>query len=236
MTEHAGGAGLKGLLFDKDGTLFGFQATWGGWCADLITSLAPDAPDVQADLARRLRLDPVRRLFFADSAVIAGTLDDSVALMLPALKEWTADALHRRLLAESLSVVPVEAVPLVPYLQRLRRAGILLGVATNDSEEPARTQLAALEVETAFDFIAGADSGFGAKPGAGQCLAFAEATGLAPGEIAMVGDSLHDLRAGGAAGMRRVAVLTGVAEAEDLAPEADLVLDDIGQLPAWLGL
>jgi phosphoglycolate phosphatase len=34
--------------------------------------------------------------------------------------------------------------------------------------------------------------------------------------------------------MRTVAVLTGIAGAEELAPHADVVLRDIGALPAWL--
>ena len=50
----------------------------------------------------------------------------------------------------------------------------------------------------------------------------------------MVGDSRHDLEAGRAAGMRPVAVLTGIARAADLAPHAEVVLPDIGALPAWL--
>jgi phosphoglycolate phosphatase len=50
----------------------------------------------------------------------------------------------------------------------------------------------------------------------------------------MVGDSLHDLHAGRAAGMRTVAVLTGMASHADLAPHADLVLPHIGHLPDWL--
>jgi len=50
----------------------------------------------------------------------------------------------------------------------------------------------------------------------------------------MVGDSLHDLHAGRAAGMQCVAVLTGVAEAAELGPAADIVLPDIGHLAAWL--
>jgi phosphoglycolate phosphatase len=50
----------------------------------------------------------------------------------------------------------------------------------------------------------------------------------------MVGDSRHDLMAGRAAGMRTVAVLTGIAEAPELAPLADAVLPDIGHLADWL--
>jgi phosphoglycolate phosphatase len=52
----------------------------------------------------------------------------------------------------------------------------------------------------------------------------------------MVGDSTHDLHAGRAAGMVCVAVLTGVADRDELAPHADVVLDTIADLPRWLGL
>jgi phosphoglycolate phosphatase len=127
-----------------------------------------------------------------------------------------------------------EAVPLAPLLATLRGRGLRLGVATNDSEAPARQHLAAHGITGFFDFIAGQDSGHGAKPGPGMCLAFAERLALAPARVAMVGDSRHDLLAGRSAGMRTVAVLTGMARAEDLAELADAVLPDIGALPAWL--
>ena len=52
----------------------------------------------------------------------------------------------------------------------------------------------------------------------------------------MIGDRTHDLDSGRAAGMTTVGVLTGLATRADLAPHADVVLDDIGALPAWLGL
>ncbi|MEM1430677.1 MAG: HAD family hydrolase [Pseudomonadota bacterium] len=227
---------IEGLLFDKDGTLFGFQATWGGWTVNLLRNLAPDRPDIQRDLAARLRLDLARGAFDPASPVIAGTLDDSIDAMLPALGGWSRERLTGHLLEESRAVQPVEAVPLVPLIGQLRRAGFALGVATNDSEDPALAQLASVGLADAFDFVAGSDSGYGAKPGPGQCLAFAEAQGLSPGAVAMVGDSTHDLLAARAAGMWRVAVLTGVAAHDDLHHEADVVLPDIGHLPAWLGL
>lgn len=227
---------LHGLLFDKDGTLFGFQATWGAWAADLIAGLAGPDERLAADLATNLRFDAGTGAFLPDSPVIAGTVDDAVALIAPLLPDWTSHALRAHLVEESLSVRPAEAVPLAPLLARLADAGLALGVATNDEEAAARAQLAGIGLEGAFSFIAGADSGHGAKPGPGQCTAFAAETGLDPAAVAMVGDSTHDLQAGRAAGMRCVAVLTGVAEHADLAPFADVVLPDIGHLPAWLGL
>ena len=86
----------------------------------------------------------------------------------------------------------------------------------------------------AFDFIAGYDSGHGAKPGPGQLLAACAHLGIAPEETLMVGDSSHDLMAGRAIGAGTIGVLTGLASEEQLAPLADAVLPDIGHLPDWL--
>jgi phosphoglycolate phosphatase len=130
----------------------------------------------------------------------------------------------------------VEATALLPLLARLRAEGFTLGVATNDGETPARAHLQRAGILDAFDFIAGYDSGHGGKPGPGMLRAFCAATGAEPARSVMIGDSTHDLVAGRAAGMATVAVLTGLAVAEDLAPHADAVLSDIAALPGWLGL
>ncbi len=76
-----------------------------------------------------------------------------------------------------------EAVPLVPLLSALRARGLKLGVATNDSEAPARAHLDRHGLTGLLDFMAGYDSGHGAKPGPGMCLAFAAATGLDPAHV-----------------------------------------------------
>ena len=33
---------IEGLLFDKDGTLFDFRASWGRWAKDFLTRIATD--------------------------------------------------------------------------------------------------------------------------------------------------------------------------------------------------
>ena len=117
----------------------------------------------------------------------------------------------------------------------LKARGLRLGLATNDAEAAGRAHLAAHGVGQLFDMVAGFDSGHGAKPGPGMLLAFAGQCGLAPSRVVMVGDSRHDMQAGRAAGMRTVAVLTGIAGRDELAPLADAVLPDIAALDAWIG-
>jgi phosphoglycolate phosphatase len=48
---------LRGILFDKDGTLFNFVATWGRWSRALIADLSGDDARLRDDLARALGFD-----------------------------------------------------------------------------------------------------------------------------------------------------------------------------------
>jgi phosphoglycolate phosphatase len=224
---------IDALLFDKDGTLFDFRSSWGRWASGFLTGIARD-PAHADRLGRAIGFDAATQGFAPDSPVIAATAADIAAALLPHLDGVSLADLTDRI-DDTAGAAPMsEAVPLRPLLTGLRDRGLRLGVATNDSEAPARQHLAAHGITDCFDFIVGYDSGHGPKPGPGMCLAFAAACGIAPGRIAMVGDSRHDLQAGRAAGMRTVAVLTGIAEARDLAPLADAVLPDIGALPDWL--
>ena len=125
-------------------------------------------------------------------------------------------------------------VPLAPFLTEMRARSYRLGVVTNDTERSARAHLASANATELFDFIAGHDSGFGAKPDPDPLLAFAQHVALAPAQVAMVGDSTHDLIAGRRAGMKTVGVLTGMATEDVLAEFADVVLPHIGHLPDWL--
>ena len=227
---------IRGLLFDKDGTLFDFQRSWGGWAAALMLELAGGDVAKADDLADRAGLDRQAAVFLPHSPIIAGTIDESVTVLLPGLPGMEAPALRALIIERSLTLEPVQAAPLAGLLARLGGAGLALGVATNDAEEAARAQLDGLGVLDAFAIVIGADSGHGAKPAPGQCLAFAEHVALAPQQIAMIGDSTHDLYAGRSAGMTTIAVLTGLAREAELAPFADVVLPDIGHLPRWLGL
>lgn len=224
---------ILGIIFDKDGTLFDFHRSWGGWCNSLLHDLTDD-PQRRHAIGAAIGYDPDTQQFRHDSPVIASTPTEIAALILPLLPNTDPDALVARMNALAAKAPMAEAVPLAPLLGRLRERGLVLGVATNDAEAPARAHLVGLE--GFFDFIAGSDSGFGGKPAPGQLVAFSRQTGLDPSRIVMVGDSRHDLEAGRRAGMHTVAVLTGIATEGELAAHADAVLPDIGALPAWLDL
>ncbi|MDO6588277.1 HAD family hydrolase [Salipiger sp. 1_MG-2023] len=222
------------VLFDKDGTLFEFGATWDAWGRKTLMALSGGDAALMAALAQASGFDLVNQRFTADSPVIAGTNRQAAECLASALPHRSADEVEAHLLGTADDAPLVQAVPLLPLLSDLRALGLALGVMTNDAEAAARIHLRKAGVEQQFAFIAGFDSGHGAKPDPAPLLAFSTATGIAPARIVMVGDSEHDLVAGRGAGMQTVAVLTGPIREDRLAPHADVVLPDIGHLPSWL--
>ena len=224
---------IDAVIFDKDGTLFDFQQSWSGVAATVLEQLAQD-DDHARELARAMGFDRDACQFAPDSPMIAGTSADIAAAMLPLLPNMTPQTLEAHLNRVAVTAPMHPAVDLRQVLKGLRDRGLRLGVATNDTEAPARAHLAEAGITDLFDFIAGCDSGYGAKPAPGMLLAFAQALGVDVGRVVMVGDSLHDLVAGRAAGMRVVGVLTGIADQAELEPHADAVLPDIAGLAGWI--
>ncbi|UWQ94707.1 HAD family hydrolase [Rhodobacteraceae bacterium M385] len=225
---------VQGIVFDKDGVLFDFQKTWGAWAHRMIEALAQGDEALAQTLADALAYDRPTRNFRPESFVIAGPAHDVSRVIADHLPDRNFSEVHEFLVTQAAQTPLAPAVPLRPTLMDLKSRGLRLGVATNDAERAAKAQLASENALDVFDLVCGFDSGFGAKPEPGMCLAFADTTGIAPDALVMVGDSTHDMDAGRAAGFTCVAVLTGVATADDLAPYADVVLPDIAALGAWL--
>ncbi len=224
---------IDAVIFDKDGTLFDFRKSWGAWTGQVLASVAPD-PATAARLARLLGYDPVAVDFAPTSPVIGCTTLEIARLIHDNLPGTSYAALADLLTGLAAEAPMVPAVDLRAVLGGLKQRGLVLGLATNDTEAPARAHLTRAGVIDLFDFVAGCDSGWGGKPAPGQLQAFARAHRLTPQRVAMVGDSQHDLHAARAAGMKAVAVLTGIAGSETLAPDADVVLPTIAELGPWI--
>lgn len=228
-------ADIKGILFDKDGTLFGYGQTWGLWCVRVLNEMAPDDMVLRRKLAEAAGYNLDTRDFVTGSLVVNAAADETNAAW-AAIHPDLDFAQIERIGVAALDNLPAEPVCDLPALLRdLRAQGIKLGVATNDYEIGAEMQLKETGIRDLFDFVCGFDSGYGAKPMPGMVEGFAKAMGLDVSEVAMVGDSTHDLHAGRAAGAGlRVGVLTGPAEREDLVAHADVVLDSIETIATLL--
>lgn len=232
-------AEIKGILFDKDGTLVDFEKTWFA-LADLMALHAADNDRARADALLALAgYDFGNKCFKADSVFAAGTNADIVALWYPeAGDERRAEMTHffDTFTAEQGALQSVPLPGSKEAIADLHRSGFRLGVATNDSTGGAEKTLLALGIAQMFEAAYGYDAVANPKPAPDALIAFCDLTGLKPSEIAMVGDNRHDLEMAKASGAGlAVGVLSGTGTRQSLAPLADVVLDSIVELPAYLG-
>jgi phosphoglycolate phosphatase len=232
-------ASLAGVLFDKDGTLVDFDLTWGRAGHAVMLDLGRGDAAAVERIAQAMHYDVAARRFAPTSPLIAGAPDTYVHLWAEALGRPGDPTMLGELngaftRATLRSLAPIGDPDAV--LRALKARGLRLGLATNDGEASARRQLAALGLDAHMDFVAGYDTGHGGKPDPGMVLAFARALDVAPGRVAMVGDSPFDLIAARSAGAVAVAVLSGPAPRGELEHLADHVLDGIEGLPALVDL
>ncbi len=232
---------IRAILFDKDGTLIDYRATWQAANRAAAADLAAAAGrgDAFADeLLRRLGHEPATGEFAADSPLLwATTAEIAVRWSREPELAGLADVRERveRTFADHAAFPPVPVTDLGALFDRLAARGLRLGVATMDSTASAEATLARLAVRDRIAFLAAADSGFGLKPDPGMVLGFCTALGLAPAEVLVVGDHPADLAMARAAGAGlAVAVLTGGCPPAALQGLADLVLPSIAELEKGL--
>lgn len=229
---------IRGILFDKDGTLIDFQATWFAIGDHLALRAAGGDRDKANALLETAGYDFANHCFKADSVFAAGTNADVVALWypdVPAAERAVMTVGFDRFTAEEGATQSVPLPGSRDAIAALHAAGFRLGVATNDSTGGAEKTLLALGVAQMFDAAYGYDGVANPKPAPDPVYAFCDLTGLKPSQIAVVGDNRHDLEMARAGGVGlAIGVLSGTGTRESLAPLADVVLGSVAELPQFL--
>jgi phosphoglycolate phosphatase len=229
---------IKGVLFDKDGTLIEVNGTWiplyKSMLADEFGHSAIEVSELLACTGYLSDTNSIR----AGSVMAGGTTREIAELWWPELS-----ATQRRERVYHIdNVIGPQAksfvkplMDLAPVFDILHHMGLVIGVGTNDSEASGRAHMVHLGVDHYFKAIIGSDSVTIAKPSGQMIARFADVTGLAASEIAMVGDNSHDMeeaRAGGAG--LAIAVLSGNAGHDDIAHLADYTLASVADIPQLL--
>jgi HAD superfamily hydrolase (TIGR01549 family) len=209
---------VKGVIFDVDGTL----ADSVGFFYEIaleVLRLAGAPPVSREDVFALMRLGdaaPLEKLFPADfpnpGAALKRIVDER-------MHEWM-----RRYHDET------EAIPgSVELLHDLRAAGLQLGIATSSGR--ALPFLDRWGVRHLFDGIVGREDVESRKPHPEPILKCLGHLQLDPHEVAYVGDSIIDVRAGKAARVYTVGVLTGTSPHDVLHQESpDHILESVAGL------
>ncbi len=229
---------IRGVLFDKDGTLIDVNGTWVPIYRQLLCEQFDIEPGEANGMMERVGYNPNTEGFYANSILASGTTRQLIENWWPDLDEEGTLAKVRMIdvdyapLSKSL-LKPL--MPLAPLLKELKEMKLHVGLATNDSHYSACNHLNHLGVFDLFDEVIAADTVAVPKPSGDMIRKFASTVGLKPSEIAMVGDNSHDIEEArnGGAGLA-IAVLSGNASHEDIAHHADYTLESIAALPTLL--
>jgi len=232
-------ARIKGILFDKDGTLVDFDRTWFS-IGDMLALQAAGGDRLKADrLMAQAGFDFETKRFIPDSVFAAGTNADVVALWYPDIEPTLRSEIVTRFngITATNGAAKAVAIPGVKNaLADLHQGGFRMAVATNDSTAGAQQTILMLGIASMFEAAYGYDAVARPKPSPDTVVAFCDMTGLKPEEVAMVGDNGHDIEMARNAGCGlSVGVLSGTGTRETFArAHADAVLDSVADLPAFL--
>jgi phosphoglycolate phosphatase len=228
---------IRAVLFDKDGTLVDFEATWAPINRKAALLAAAGDGGLAAHILQACGVDPDTGCTQAESPFAIAAADEIAAAMImagsPLEKTRLIAGLHQLFAEGGRAAKPLGDVHRV--LDTLTQGGIACGIASSDSAEAVNETIHALGIAPYMRFACGYDSGFGPKPGPGMVQAFCAALQLQPHETAMVGDSTHDLHMGRTAGCGLVVgVLSGTGTSASLSGFADILLPSVADLPACL--
>jgi pyrophosphatase PpaX len=184
---------LQTILFDLDGTLIdSVRLILDSYHHTLATHRLPARTDEEwlRGVGTPLRVQ------FADWADEPDTLEALIATY----REYNL-AHHDRMVTVYPGVV--EAVT------RIKAAGLSTGLVTSKNRQGALRGLALVKLEQMMDVLVCADEVINPKPHPEPVAKAMELLGADPTTTVYVGDSIHDMRSGRAAGVRTAAALWG---------------------------
>ncbi|MFF2479753.1 HAD family hydrolase [Paenibacillus sp. NPDC058071] len=214
---------VKGILFDKDGTLLNFVSLWGIWGELLVLhvnqivrrkSLTHDLPKPSESLSVILGVTCDERGGIVDydteGLLSTGSAADiRNAVVQYCIKAGFNSAEAETIAEESMSEAskgidelrPVQArARVVEVLKHLSEKGIRIAVVTADETEDAIKHLEWLGISHYFQTIIGHDQVPNGKPNPDMVFLACERMGLSPSDVAVIGDTEGDMRMGKAAG------------------------------------
>lgn len=195
---------LRAILFDLDGTLIDSIALiLASYHHTLASHGLPPLTDAEwlAGVGTPLRVQLAR---FAETA-------DEMDRLVQTYRAYN-------LANHDTMVRPYPAM--VPLVRRIRSAGYRTAVVTSKNVEGTRRGLALAGLEAEIEVLVCADTVTNPKPHPEPVLQAMERLGTTPEETLFIGDSIHDLHSGRAAGARTGAVLWGPFGREELVPAA----------------
>ncbi len=238
---------IKGILFDKDGTLIDFYEVWGTAVSPVMEKLLrkyglSEVPGIREKMMKKIgivdrKIDPEGALAWKPYNMIAEDLLNAMGNFdkKPDVKELTEELVNGFYaeVCEKRQNYPT-FTDLQILMEDLSDMGIKVGLATTDELNSTKICMEKLGIAEKISFYGTAGGFLPVKPDGELIKEAAKLWNIEPSEIAVVGDTPNDMRFAHNGNALGIAVLSGVGKKEDLQPVADEIIDSVNHLTALL--
>lgn len=238
---------IKGILFDKDGTLMDFHTFWVDTAIEIIPELleknsVPEIKEIKDHILKSIGIvdGKIARggiIAYQPLSQIGNVACESLQqfgyyLEKEKVSKQLVELFELHAKMESQKYIPIGN--LQELILELKKREIYIGLATADTETSAHLSLNYLNIKKEFDYI-GADNGIRKpKPNPAMFREFQTMYHLKPSEIIVVGDTMNDIQFAKNSGGISVGVLSGIGTVDELEKRADYILDSVIQIPELL--
>lgn len=209
---------VRGILFDKDGTLLQFISLWGRWAELILDGLERELRAEGAELPDQpgymlgVYLDEQRKVTAHDrfGPLAMGSPSQMIGIatyyLYRAGVPWNEGMRRVTDVVEEANVKSLEEAQIKPvtgvveFLQQCQAHGLRSGVVTADDKEPSILHLTKMGIRNHFDSVVGDDCVSQGKPYPDMVELACNELGLAPHEVVVIGDSIGDMEMGRSAG------------------------------------
>ncbi len=232
----------QAIIFDKDGTLIDFDAMWGGWAVFLAEQLHnASGLNVHAPLCLALGYDEETRKVLAHGKLAASPMAQLRRLTIEVMQSLGLTIDAAEIIVEECWCIPDPVLLAKPFtdlrelFSKLQGEKIKIAIATADDRAPTQALIEAFDIEEYISTMVCADDGIPTKPKPDMVLAICERINIDPSKAMVIGDTISDLKMARAAGAGLcVGVLSGVSSARDLIQYADVLIESVDELHAYI--
>lgn len=231
---------IRGIIFDKDGTLIKFDSFWRPVTEKAVMYILRKT---KMPLELKDELMTVSGINDGISGLICrGTYSQLARAFEKVLEKYrknVGDIESITIEAFTRSMPAGEIVPVCAGIEelfsKLKKSGYMIFLVTTDRREITKKCLDELRLEEFFDEIYTDDGRGYSKPDPYYINMIAEQYGLKKNELIMVGDTVTDMEFAVNGGIRAIAVASDAESRCILKKYTDTIIDDISYLTKLLG-
>ena len=232
----------QAIIFDKDGTLIDFDAMWGGWALYLAEQLhQASGIHVRDALCDAFGYDQAAKKVLAHGMMAASPMGRLRQLTVEVMQAQGLSAEQAERVVDEGWCIPDPVISAKQFTDTralfgsLHQRNIKIGIATSDDRAPTQAMIEAFDIEDFITTMVCSDDGIPSKPAPDMVTTICQRMNIEPAKVMVIGDTTSDLKMGRAAGAGLVVgVLSGVSAAKDLIPFADVIIDSVDDLRAYV--